>query len=204
MQLTDKTNKIRLFSLLLLSSILVTTYALDQISKVQAERQMLLDSAETEVKNYKSRSLPLWRAGLNNMDETGIYLGITYVRNQGSAWGALQDLNPKIRDPFFYLITLFAVIVIFNFLRQTPYGHRVGRYALILVLSGALGNFTDRVRLSYVIDWIDVKWNMFGWYYDFPVFNIADSCISVGITMLLIDMIFLEKIRSNKLKNRLS
>jgi signal peptidase II len=65
-----------------------------------------------------------------------------------------------------------------------------------LILSGAIGNFLDRVRFGYVIDWIDVRWNLLGWRYDFPNFNFADSCITVGVSFLLVDMLILEGLRS--------
>jgi signal peptidase II len=69
---------------------------------------------------------------------------------------------------------------------------------LTLILSGAIGNFIDRIRYGFVIDWIDVRWNLLGWRYDFPNFNIADSAITVGVSLLLIDMLILESIRQKK------
>ena len=78
------------------------------------------------------------------------------------------------------------------YMRSTPAHHRLARFALCLIFSGAVGNFIDRIRLGYVIDWIDVEWNILGWTYNFPSFNVADSCITVGVTLLLFDLLFLE------------
>ena len=71
-----------------------------------------------------------------------------------------------------------------------------------MILSGAIGNFIDRLRVGYVIDWIDVRWNIAGWSYSFPNFNVADSCISVGVFMLLLDALLLEMLRRKKIRAR--
>jgi signal peptidase II len=117
------------------------------------------------------------------------------VRNLGAAWGALSNLPDNIRVPFFYVVTIVAVFIIGLYIRSTPVEHRLAIFSLGLILSGAIGNFIDRLRLGYVIDWIDVRWNLVGWRYDFPNFNIADSAISVGVAFLLFDMAVLETLR---------
>ena len=189
-----------LFSSLALIGVLLTSVILDQVSKYHAESQLMIDAVPEQVKLYRSKSHKLVQFGELTPSSMGAYLGLTYVRNQGSAWGALQNWDDKYRVPFFYGVTVIAVIFILFILKSTPHGHRLARLALILVLGGAIGNFLDRLRLSYVIDWIDVKWSIFGWYYDFPVFNIADSCITIGIAFLIIDMFFLERLRKKKLQ----
>ncbi|MEN9835542.1 MAG: hypothetical protein RL011_1735, partial [Pseudomonadota bacterium] len=88
--------------------------------------------------------------------------------------------------------------IILLYLRSTPVHHRLAIFSLSLILSGAIGNFLDRVRFGYVIDWIDVRWNLAGWRYDFPNFNFADSCITVGVSLLLIDMLFFERMREQE------
>ena len=184
--------------IVILFCVFLSSVVLDQVSKIHAEDELLLSSNKDNVKLYHGKKIPLY--SIRDRAQGGYFaFGFQYVRNQGAAWGALQNLDDHIREPFFYGVTLLAVIMILYFFRTTPTSHKLARMALVLVLSGAIGNFLDRIRLTYVIDWIDVSWRMFGWYYDFPKFNIADSCITVGVTFLLIDMLFLEPKR-NKLQ----
>jgi signal peptidase II len=64
-----------------------------------------------------------------------------------------------------------------------------------LVLGGAIGNLIDRLRLGYVVDFIHVYWQN----HHFPAFNIADSAITLGVILLLVDTLFLEKHRQARL-----
>lgn len=175
---------------------------LDQVSKVQAHRQLMVWTHEADPDLYQGRRLPLWSIGDPMSMQTGVgqyvSFNLNYVRNQGAAWGALSDLKDNFRVPFFYGVTIIAVTIIFAYLRMTPLNHRLARLALTMVLGGAIGNFIDRIRLGYVIDFIDVNWNLFGWRYFFPNFNVADSCITVGVVFLLFDMLVLEHIRKRR------
>ena len=113
------------------------------------------------------------------------FLQLEYVENFGAAFGILQ--NRKI---FFIIITLAVIIaVIFYLKRNYYYINRPMKVALTMLLAGAVGNFIDRVRLGYVIDFIHVN---FGKFYDFPVFNIADSFIVIS-TILIVYMVLLNK-----------
>ena len=113
------------------------------------------------------------------------FLQLEYVENFGAAFGILQ--NRKI---FFIIITLAVIIaVIFYLKRNYYYINRHMKVALTMLLAGAVGNFIDRVRLGYVIDFIHVN---FGKFYDFPVFNIADSFIVIS-TILIVYMVLLNK-----------
>jgi signal peptidase II len=110
-------------------------------------------------------------------------LALTYVRNKGAAFGILQTANPAFRDPFFMLVPLVAISVISYLYFKLEQGQRLAAFALSLVLSGAIGNLIDRVRLSYVIDFVDVHWYE---VYHWPAFNVADSCIVVGVCILFV------------------
>ena len=113
------------------------------------------------------------------------FLQLEYVENFGAAFGILQ--NRKI---FFIIITLAVIItVIFYLKRNYYYINRPMKVALTMLLAGAVGNFIDRVRLGYVIDFIHVN---FGKFYDFPVFNIADSFIVIS-TILIVYMVLFNK-----------
>ena len=60
---------------------------------------------------------------------------------------------------------------------------------MVLILSGALGNFLDRLTLGYVIDFIDVEWQILGWRHDFAVFNVADIAINIGVLFFIADIV---------------
>jgi signal peptidase II len=107
-----------------------------------------------------------------------------YVENPGAAWGFLANSGEAFRTPFFLIVSVAAMAFIISYFRKTTEGQTWLRVALACVFSGAVGNFVDRVRLGYVIDFIDWHW------YDsarWPTFNVADAAISVGVVMLLID-----------------
>ena len=108
----------------------------------------------------------------------------TYVRNQGAAFSLLNDAPAYFRDPFFLvvpIVALIAISILFYRLRDNQW---LVATALSLVAGGALGNLIDRVRFGYVIDFIDAHWKE---VYHWPRFNIADSCIVVGVCLLLLD-----------------
>jgi signal peptidase II len=100
---------------------------------------------------------------------------ITYVHNYGAAFGILAH-----RTGFFVLVTLAVALLILAYLRHLPVGHHLLRTALALQFGGALGNLADRVRFGYVIDFFDFRvW---------PVFNVADMAIVIGIGLLILDI----------------
>lgn len=106
-----------------------------------------------------------------------------YVENPGAAWGLLSDTSESIRRPFFVVVSLVAVAFIIGFVRRIQDGQRLLLLSLALVLGGAIGNFIDRLHLSYVIDFVD-------WYagrHHWPTFNIADVAITSGVGLMLLD-----------------
>ncbi len=100
-------------------------------------------------------------------------LYITYVRNPGAAFGMLP-----YRTAFFVVVTLVVVGFIIYYYRTLPAGFTLLRLGLALQLGGAIGNLIDRVRSTYVVDFIDVSFFP-------PVFNLADTAIVVGIILFL-------------------
>jgi len=120
-----------------------------------------------------------------------------YVENPGAAWGFLSGAASWFRTPFFLLVSLAAQIFIVFYFRKTTADQRMLRVALSLVMGGAIGNFIDRVRFGYVIDFIDWHW------YDkatWPTFNIADSAITVGVSLMVLDMLLtkVDEVRANR------
>jgi signal peptidase II len=119
-----------------------------------------------------------------------------YTQNRGAAWGVLSGAGEQFRVPFFYLISIAAVIFIFSYYRKLRSDQRYLQIALALVLGGAVGNAVDRVLRGYVIDFIDWHWFDPLWMrpsLHWPTFNLADSGITVGLLMLFLEMLFVKK-----------
>lgn len=108
------------------------------------------------------------------------FFHITYLRNPGAAFGILSDSD--IRIPFFVSVSLLASFGILWYLRKIDSSDRWQHFALGLIFSGAVGNLIDRLRLGEVIDFLDVHWYQYHW----PAFNVADSAICVGVTIMLL------------------
>lgn len=106
---------------------------------------------------------------------------LTYVRNQGAAFGILQTASPAFREPFFLLVPVIAISVISYLYYKLEEGQKLSAVALSLVLSGAIGNLIDRARFGFVVDFLDAHWKE---VYHWPAFNVADSCIVVGVGIL--------------------
>lgn len=113
------------------------------------------------------------------------YLFITYIQNPGAAFGFMANAPAYARIPFFVLITLGAGLIVYAYQRFLPRENWVPRLALGLIWGGAMGNFVDRVFHGKVVDFIDVYYYWFHQHRDWWIFNLADSCITVGIILLL-------------------
>ena len=111
------------------------------------------------------------------------FFNLTYVQNKGAAFGLLSQADPSFRVPFFVIVPFVALGSIAYVFRKLPSLDVKLAVALSLIISGALGNLIDRIRLGYVVDFLDFHWK---WLYHFPSFNVADSasCIGVGLVML--------------------
>ncbi len=112
------------------------------------------------------------------------FFNITYVRNPGAAFSFLADAPPVFRLYFFVTVTVFAMALIVYHIVRTKYEEPLMTFGLSLILSGALGNLIDRVRSGEVIDFIDVYIKSYHW----PAFNVADSAITVGAFLLLLEV----------------
>lgn len=137
-------------------ALFVAALVLDQATKVWVERAFAL-----------GESLPVFPC-----------FALTYVRNQGAAWGMFQGAH--------YVLAAFGVVAalaICLFWRKLFGPHPRLLPAVGLLLAGIVGNVVDRLRLGYVVDFLHVHWA--GWH--FPCFNVADSaiCIAVGLLILL-------------------
>ena len=140
--------------------IVVGTYFFDQVSKFCADKFILQGSSIPLVKNI-------------------IHLTLAY--NTGAAFGILKD-----HAYVFIIIASLAIILINYFiLYKTKMLSFLERIALSLILGGTLGNLTDRLRFSYVVDFIDFRvW---------PIFNAADSAITIGAVLIAISLLLKTK-----------
>jgi signal peptidase II len=110
------------------------------------------------------------------------FFHLTYVRNKGAAFGILSD--NAIRIPFFITVSIVAMLGIIWYIKRLKDDQKLAVFSLSLIFSGALGNLIDRIRLGEVIDFLDVFWQRHHW----PAFNVADSAITIGVTLLFIEM----------------
>ena len=106
------------------------------------------------------------------------FFNITYVTNSGGAFGFLNQGPEILRILLFLLVPILCVIFIFAMIKKSS--DRFEILALSFVLGGAFGNYIDRLRLGYVVDFID--WHIKGWHW--PTFNLADSFIVIGVAIL--------------------
>ena len=150
----------------------------------------LLVALDQAAKAWTVAMLPLGGPG-QPLIPGALYL--TYVRNEGAAFGMLRRLDvplgPLTIDGTFLLGLLSAAVSAWLIGHLARHGREHGpwmRAALVMVLAGAVGNMIDRFRLGYVIDFLHVR---IGWF-DFPVFNLADALVSVGAVLLLAVTLF--------------
>jgi signal peptidase II len=123
---------------------------------------------------------------------------LTYVRNFGAAFGFLAESHPTFREIFFLLIPPIAMIIIVNILRGIHENEKWQIFALSSIFGGAIGNYVDRLRFGFVIDFLDFHIKEYAW----PAFNVADSAIVVGVSILLLYMFLEKRNEKHKLQNQ--
>ena len=114
------------------------------------------------------------------------FLYITSHRNRGAAWGILQG-----QMWFFYLIAVVVVVGLIIYIQKLKKQDKWFGIALALMLGGAIGNFIDRVVRKEVVDFV----NTYIFTYDFPIFNVADSALVVGVIIMFIMTLFEGKMK---------
>jgi signal peptidase II len=126
-----------------------------------------------------------WMALHESLEVIDGFLRLTYVRNRGAAFGILSDAELPYQAALFSLLSLGALFAIALYAWRLPAESRLPKAALALIMGGAVGNLIDRVRLGYVIDFVDAHIGPHHW----PAFNVADSAISIGVVLLIVDML---------------
>jgi signal peptidase II len=137
---------------------------LDQLTKLLVDRAMELHESRPVIEGL---------------------LSLTYVRNYGGAFGMLSDANLPYQAALFSLVSFGAFLAIVAYAWRLPAVHRLPQLGLAVIMGGAVGNLIDRARLGYVIDFVDAYWGTHHW----PAFNVADSAITVGVTLLVLDVL---------------
>ncbi|MGE0083983.1 MAG: signal peptidase II [Desulfococcaceae bacterium] len=111
---------------------------------------------------------------------------ITHIHNPGGAFGFFADQHPLIRKAVFLFMSSAAAGFVLWFYHQIPKTHRWLSFGLCLIFGGAIGNLIDRFRFGKVVDFLDFYIGTYHW----PAFNVADSAISVGVTIFVIHLLF--------------
>jgi signal peptidase II len=107
---------------------------------------------------------------------------LTYVRNPGAAFGFLAESHPMFRELFFLSMPPVALLIILAIMRSVQEVDRWTVVSLSMVFGGAIGNYIDRLRFRYVIDFLDFHIDR---RYVWPAFNVADMAIVGGVAILL-------------------
>ncbi len=118
--------------------------------------------------------------------EVTSFLNFIHTKNRGAAFGMFNQSGDLFRLFFFGAVTIVCLYMLFYWLGTIPLTEKLQRLNLSLILGGAFGNVIDRVLYGQVTDFIDAYYGS----YHFYTFNIADSGISVGVTLLIISMFF--------------
>jgi len=111
------------------------------------------------------------------------YLELRYAENCGAAFGFMRDMPSAVRKGVFYVAAGGAVVLLL-WMFVTGRGGKLFMISVPLIVSGAIGNLVDRVRLGYVVDFVRFHVND-RWAY--PTFNVADAWITVGVALILIE-----------------
>lgn len=110
-------------------------------------------------------------------------LSLQHVRNSGAVFGFLSGASIPGKPYLFALMSALALAALAYYARTIPRDERLPRFALSLVIGGAIGNLIDRLRFGYVVDFVKMHWQGHVW----PNYNVADSAISIGLVLLIID-----------------
>ena len=140
----------------------------DQLTKIFVSSSMKLGQSQTIIDNF---------------------FYYTYSHNQGAAWGILSG-----HISLFVVFSLGAAIFMFYYFNKTTKAQRLTRYGIVLTFAGLVGNLTDRLYLGYVRDFIDFI--ILG--YDFPIFNIADMAVVIGVGLIILEIVFEDYIDGKK------
>jgi signal peptidase II len=113
------------------------------------------------------------------------FLDFTHVRNTGAAFGIFNASDFAFKTGVLSLIAVAALVGVAIYAAALPVDQVVARTGLALIIGGAGGNLIDRLSIGSVVDFVDVYWRT----YHFWAFNVADSAITVGAALMILDML---------------
>ena len=116
------------------------------------------------------------------------FFSIHYVQNTGAGFSILEG-----QMTFFYAITIFALCFLFYLLFSEDNNNKLYNAAVLMMIGGTIGNFIDRIFRHFVVDFLDFV--IFG--YDFPVFNLADCFLTIGVVLFILCMFYSERMNKN-------
>lgn len=111
------------------------------------------------------------------------FFDLTLIHNTGAAFGFLSSLEPTWETAFLAGVSIFAVILFYSWYRTSD--QTMQRVAIALIIGGAIGNLIDRIRLGYVVDFLDFYVGEHHW----PAFNVADMAITLGVLLIIISWV---------------
>jgi len=109
----------------------------------------------------------------------------THVRNAGAAFGILNSAAFPYKTVFIVLIASAGLVGVAMYSASLASHQLTARIGLALIIGGAAGNLIDRIVVGYVVDFVDVYWRE----YHFWAFNVADSAITIGVAIMILDML---------------
>ena len=113
------------------------------------------------------------------------FMNLTHVQNTGAAFGFLNAADFPFKTVAIGVVALAAIVWIGVYAAGLPRDHWIARLGLAFIMGGAAGNLLDRVVIGSVVDFVDVYWRS----YHFWAFNVADSAITVGVAIMILDML---------------
>jgi signal peptidase II len=146
----------------IIGSLFVLLLALDQASKAVIERFFFLHESREVIPGF---------------------FNLSYVQNRGAAFGMFGTLPGAAT--IFVVVAFIAIVIILFYIRRISAREVWTPVSFALILTGAVGNLIDRFRLGSVVDFLDFYYR--GWHW--PAFNVADSCISIGVILLAIKIL---------------
>ncbi len=182
---------------LVLFLVTATVVVLDQWSKFVVVRELTwrMDSLSTLGEQLQAMYSPPPPEGMDGLHfrSKGMlvlspsFFRIRYAENPGAAWGLFRNQPENVRGPLFHVVSIVAIALIIYYFRKLSWNDPAQRWVLWglpLVLGGAIGNYIDRLARGFVVDFLEAHW------YDkaaWPVFNLADAAICLGLGMMVLD-----------------
>ncbi|HEX9508339.1 MAG TPA: signal peptidase II [Myxococcales bacterium] len=182
---------------LVLFLVTATVVVLDQWSKFVVVRELTwrMDSLSTLGEQLQAMYSPPPPEGMDGLHfrAKGMlvlspsFFRIRYAENPGAAWGLFRNQPENVRGPLFHVVSIVAIVLIIYYFRKLSWNDPAQRWVLWglpLVLGGAIGNYIDRLARGFVVDFLEAHW------YDkaaWPVFNLADAAICLGLGMMVLD-----------------